>query len=399
MGRDAHQQAEKAGVPAYQAALGDILETLGRAPFDLDAVLRTILTHTTRLCHAERGFVYLLGDDGRYYHSADIGAPEAVVAYNLAHPISPTRATLTGRTVIERRPVHIPDVEADTEYDYPDAKRLGGFRAMLGVPMLREGTVVGVLSAWRDDPVPFSDRDIELVRLFADQAVIAVTTTRLVNTIERQRTELARFLSPQVAALVSTDEGERMLAGHRREITVVFCDLRGFTAFSEAAEPEEVLDVLRAYHAVLGRRIVEAGGTLERFTGDGVMVFFNDPVAQEDHPLRAVQMALALRADVAELAQGWRRLGHQLGLGIGIGTGYATLGRIGFEGRFDYAAIGSVVNLTARLCAEAGDGVILLSPRAHARLVDSVTVTDVGERTIRGFAQPVRVVEVIGLVG
>ncbi|MGZ6271585.1 MAG: adenylate/guanylate cyclase domain-containing protein, partial [Candidatus Limnocylindrales bacterium] len=327
------------------------------------------------------------------------GAPEAVVAYNLAHPISPTRATLTGRTVIERRPVHIPDVEADTEYDYPDAKRLGGFRAMLGVPMLREGTVVGVLSAWRDDPVPFSDRDIELVRLFAVQAVIAVTTTRLVNTIERQRTELARFLSPQVAALVSTDEGERMLAGHRREITVVFCDLRGFTAFSEAAEPEEVLDVLRAYHAVLGRRIVEAGGTLERFTGDGVMVFFNDPVAQEDHPLRAVQMALALRADVAELAQGWRRLGHQLGLGIGIGTGYATLGRIGFEGRFDYAAIGSVVNLTARLCAEAGDGVILLSPRAHARLVDSVTVTDVGERTIRGVAQPVRVVEVIGLVG
>ena len=156
--------------------------------------------------------------------------------------------------------------------------------------------------------------------------------------------------------------------------------------------------MLRVYHGVLGRRIVEAGGTLERFTGDGVMVFFNDPVAQEDHPLRAVQMALSLRADVAELAQGWRRLGHQLGLGIGIGTGYATLGRIGFEGRFDYAAIGSVVNLTARLCAEAGDGVILLSPRAHARLADSVMVTDVGEVTMKGFAQPVHVVEVVGLV-
>jgi class 3 adenylate cyclase len=397
MGRDGDHGSENGGVTADQAALGDILETLGQAPFDLDAILRTILTHTARLCHAKRGFIYLLGDDGRYYHAADIGAPEAVVAFNLAHPITPTRATLTGRTVIERRAVHIPDVDLDAEYDYPEAKRLGGFRAMLAVPMLREGTVVGVLSAWRDEPLPFTDREIELVQLFANQAVIAVTTTRLVRTIERQRTELARFLSPQVAALVSSDAGERMLAGHRREITVVFCDLRGFTAFSEAAEPEEVLDVLRSYHAALGRRIVEAGGTLERFTGDGVMVFFNDPVEQPDHPQRAVQMALALRADVAELAQGWRRLGHRLGLGIGIGTGYATLGRIGFEGRFDYAAIGSVVNLTARLCAEAGDGAILLSPRAHARLADSVTVTDVGELTMKGFAQPVHVVEVVSL--
>jgi adenylate cyclase len=336
---------------AYQAALGDILGTLGRAPFDLDAVLRTILTHTTRLCHATRGFIYLLGDDGRYRHAADIGAPQAVVAFNLAHPITPTRATLTGRVAIERRPVHIPDVDADPEYDYPDAKRLGGFRTLLGVPMLREGTVVGVLSAWRVEPDPFTDAEIELVRLFADQAVIALTTTRLVSTIERQRVELSRFLSPQVATLISSDEGERMLAGHRREITVVFCDLRGFTAFSEAAEPEEVLDVLRAYHQVLGRRIDDAGGTLERFTGDGVMVFFNDPVEQADHAMRAVRMALALRSDVAELAEGWGRLGHRLGFGVGIGTGYATLGRIGFEGRFDYAAIGSVVNLTARPCA------------------------------------------------
>lgn len=384
------------GTLAYQAALGDILESLGRAPFDLDAVLLTIITHAARLCHAERGFVRLLEEDGKYHHVVEIGAPQALIDFNRANPITPTRATLTGRTVIDRKPVHIPDVDLDAEYDYPEARRLGGFRAMLGVPMLREGIVVGVVDLWRDQPIPFTDEEIRLVKLFADQAVIALTTTRLVQTIERQRSELARFLSPQVAAVISSDESERMLAGHRREITVAFCDLRGFTAFSEAAEPEEVLDVLRAYHAVLGRRIEQAGGTLERFTGDGVMVFFNDPVEQPDHALRAARMALALREDVAGLASGWRQLGHRLGFGVGIGTGYATLGRIGFEGRFDYAAIGSVVNLSARLCAEAGDSVILLSPRAHARLGDSVTVRDVGEMEIKGFSQPVHVVELTG---
>jgi len=387
------------GTLAYQSALGDILRTLGRAPFDLDAILRTIVSHATGLCNAERGFIYLLGEDGRFHHAADIGAPEAVVAFNRANPITPTRATLTGRTAIERRAVHIPDVELDTEYDYPDAKRLGGFRAMLGVPMLREETVIGVLNVWRDEPIPFTAEEIEIVEQFADQAVIALATTQLVGTIERQRAEMSRFLSPQVAALISSKEGERLLAGHRREITVVFCDLRGFTAFSEAAEPEEVLDVLRAYHQALGMRITQAGGTLERFTGDGVMVFFNDPVEQADHAERAVRMALALRGDVAELAEGWLRLGHRLGFGVGIGTGYATMGRIGFEGRADYAAIGSVVNLTARLCAEAGDGIILLSPRANAKLADRVTVRAVGEMTMKGFSQPIQVVEVIGLAG
>ena len=383
---------------AYQAAIGDVLRTLGEATVDLDSVLATILTHATRLCNAERGFAYLRGDDGRYRHSAAIGASDAIIEFNLAHPITPTRGTLVGRTVIERRAIHIPDVDQDAEYDYPDAKRLGGFRAMLGVPMLREGDVVGVVTIWRDDPIPFTDDEIEIVQQFADQAVIAVTTTQLVATIERQRAELARFLSPQVAALVSSEEGERLLAGHRREITVVFTDLRGFTAFSESAEPEDVLHVLREYHAVLGRRITEAGGTLERFTGDGVMVFFNDPVEQEDHVERAVRMALELRADVAALAEGWRNLGHRLGFGVGIGTGYATMGRIGFEGRVDYAAIGSVVNLTARLCAEATDGAILLSPRARARLGERFTLRDAGEMTVKGFSQPIQVADVVGLV-
>jgi class 3 adenylate cyclase len=382
---------------SYQAALGDVLRTLGQAPFDLDAVLAAILRHSTRLCHAERGFIYLRGEDGRYRHRAAIGATDAIIEFNLANPIVPTRGTLVGRTAIERRAVNVPDVEDDSEYTYHEAKRLGVFRAMLGVPMLREGEVVGVVTAWREEPAAFDDDEVAIVQQFADQAVIAVTTTQLVGTIERQRTELGRFLSPQVAALVSSPEGEQLLAGHRREITVVFCDLRGFTAFSESAEPEDVMHVLREYHAVLGRGITDAGGTLERFTGDGVMVFFNDPVVQEDHAERAVRMALALKSDVAALAGGWRRLGHELGFGVGIATGYATMGRIGFEGRVDYAAVGSVVNLAARLCGEAADGAILLSPRAHARLGERLTVRDAGEMTMKGFSRPVRVAEVVDL--
>jgi len=397
MGSPPTDEAPAERSAAYEEALGDVLRSLGGEPFDLDAVLATILSHAARLCHAERGFIYLRGEDGRYRYSAAIGASDAIIEFNLAHPIVPERKTLTGRTVIERRAVHIPDVELDAEYDYPEGRRLGGWRAMLGVPMMRQGEVIGVVTVWRDVPIPFTDEEIWLVEQFADRAVIAVATTQLVNTIERQRTELARFLSPQVAALVSSPQGERLLAGHRREITVVFCDLRGFTAFSESAEPEDVMQVLREYHAVLGRGITKAGGTLERFTGDGVMVFFNDPLEQEDHAERAVRMAVALRTEVAVLAEAWGRMGHELGFGVGIATGYATLGRIGFEGRVDYAAVGTVVNLGARLCAEAGDGAILLSPRTQARLGERVTVREAGEMTMKGISRPVRVAEVIDL--
>jgi adenylate cyclase len=296
-----------------------------------------------------------------------------------------------GRTALTRQVVHVPDVEQDAEYTYVDAKRLGGFRAMLGVPMLREDIVVGVVTMWRDEPIPFTDDEIEIVRQFADQAVIAVTTTQLLGTIEHQRTELSRFLAPEVANLISSPDGGALLAGHRREITVVFTDLRGFTPFSESAEPEDVMSVLREYHRVLGGRITEAGGTLERFTGDGVMVFFNDPIEQPDHAELAIRMAMALRDDVAALSEGWRRLGHRLGFGVGIATG--------FEGRGDYAAVGSVVNLGARLCAHAEDGQILLSPRTRAGVEARATIRDAGELPIKGFAQPVHVSELIGLKG
>ncbi|HET9562363.1 MAG TPA: response regulator, partial [Propionibacteriaceae bacterium] len=174
---------------------------------------------------------------------------------------------------------------------------------------------------------------------------------------------LRRFLSPQVAELVINSGDDSILGSHRREIVVVFCDLRGFTAFAESSEPEEVMGVLGEYHAALGELIFRYEGTLERFTGDGLMVFFNDPIPLDKPAQRAVEMALAMRDRVRTLAEGWSRLGHDLGFGVGIAQGFATLGRIGYEGRFDYAAIGSVTNLAARLCAEAGAGQVLVSQR------------------------------------
>jgi adenylate cyclase len=221
--------------------------------------------------------------------------------------------------------------------------------------------------------------------------------TALTATIERQREELSRFLSPQVAALVSSPQGEQMLAGHRRQITAVFCDLRGFTAFAETAEPEELFGVLRDYHEAMGALIVEHGGTLEHFAGDGIMIFFNDPVLQPDHVERAVRMAVAMRERFVGLAVRWRKLGYELAFGVGIAVGYATLGRIGFDGRFDYGAIGNAVILASRLSSEAKGGQILLSQRAFAAVEDIVEAESVGELALKGFSRPVPAVDVIAL--
>ena len=220
--------------------------------------------------------------------------------------------------------------------------------------------------------------------------------TEQVEQLERLG-RLRRFLSPQVAELVVSSGDDSILESHRREITVVFCDLRGFTAFAETVEPEDVMVVLAEFHGAVGDLVHRFEGTLERFTGDGVVVFFNDPIPCEDAPQRAMRMAVAIRSRVGQLAEGWRRKGYDIELGIGIAQGHATLGRIGFEGRSDYAAIGSVTNLAARLCAEATAGQILISQRVHSATEDMVTADAVGELTLRGFSRPMPAFNVIGL--
>ena len=210
---------------------------------------------------------------------------------------------------------------------------------------------------------------------------------------------LKRFFSPQLAEAILTGGAEDPLKSHRRDITVVFLDLRGFTAFAETSEPEEVMAVLREYHAAMGTLIVEHEGTLERFTGDGMMIFFNDPVVVENPSERAVRMAVAMRERVAELAKRWRKLGHDLDFGVGIAQGYATIGAIGFEGRWDYGAIGNVTNLAARLCAEAKPGQVLIAQRVYAAVEDLVEATLTGELALKGFSRPIPTYEVITLRG
>ena len=201
---------------------------------------------------------------------------------------------------------------------------------------------------------------------------------------------LKRFLAPQIAELVLNEGDERVLESHRRDVTVVFCDLRGFTAFAETAEPEEVMAVLRDYHAQLGALIHKYEGTLERFLGDGLMVLFNDPLRCPDPSLRAVRMAVEMRTAVAELAAGWHKHGHDLGFGMGIAHGYATLGRIGFEGRFDYSAIGTVVNLAARLCSQAQAGQILIDPKVYAAVDALADVEPAGELVLKGLSRAIK---------
>jgi len=200
---------------------------------------------------------------------------------------------------------------------------------------------------------------------------------------------LRRFLSPQIAEAIVSAGGDQVLASHRREITVVFCDLRGFTSFAETAEPEEVMKVVREYHETLGKLIHKHEATLERFTGDGLMVWFNDPLPCPDPSLKAVRMAVEMRDSVAGLLQRWRKLGHELGFGVGIAQGYATLGRIGFEGRFDYAAIGTVVNLAARLCSEAADGQVLIDRKVNAAVEATATTEQAGQLTLKGLHRSV----------
>jgi class 3 adenylate cyclase/CheY-like chemotaxis protein len=217
-----------------------------------------------------------------------------------------------------------------------------------------------------------------------------------VSQIQRM-SRLRRFLSPQLAELIVDSGDESFLESHRREIVVVFCDLRGFTSFAEASDPEEVMGVLQEYFEALGDLIFRFEGTLERFTGDGLMVFFNDPVRCEDGPARAIRMGVAMRTRVRGLAETWARQGHDLSLGIGIAQGYATLGRIGFEGRHDYAAIGSVTNLAARLCAEAEPWQILCSERVYAAAGPVAVGEDAGVRELRGFSRSVHAFDVKGI--
>jgi class 3 adenylate cyclase len=379
-----------------QEAVANILRALSTSGMRLQPVLDEIVGAAARLCRADGCFIYL-ADGDLFRMRAHVGAKPEVVEYERQHPDRAGPGSATGRVAMTRQPVHIPDVGADPRYKHV-SRDLDAFGTLLSLPVLFNDELVGVFGLSRREVSPFEQSEIDLMTTFADQSAIAIANANLFETVERQRVELSRFLSPEVAALVSSEEGAQLLAGHRRYITVVYFDLRGFTAFVETAEPEELIDVIRSYHEAAGELVFAHGGTLEHFAGDGLMVFFNDPVPVDGHELQAVRLALAMRERVAELASGWRKRGYELGLGAGIAVGHATLGRIGFEGRYDYGVLGTVTNLAARLSDEASPGQILLSQRAYAAVEEQVKAEKVSDLTVKGFSKPVPAYEVLGIV-
>jgi class 3 adenylate cyclase/putative methionine-R-sulfoxide reductase with GAF domain len=275
---------------------------------------------------------------------------------------------------------------------------LADVQSQLALPLAVKDRLIGVLAVESRTPNAFDELDEVLLGIVGHQAATAIDNARSYQMVE-QLGRLKRFFSPQLADLIIRGGADDPLKTHRREITVVFLDLRGFTAFAETSEPEELMGVLHEYHAEMGRLILAHDGTLERFTGDGMMIFFNDPVLMPDAAERAVRMAVAMRDRAAELSLGWRRKGFDLDLGIGIAKGFATIGAIGFEGRWDYGAVGTVTNLAARLCAEARPGQILISPRVLLEVERLLEVEELDLLTVKGLARPVRPLNVLRLRG
>ena len=386
---DAGPPYGEASAEEREAAVRDVIQTIARTTFDLDAVLQTVIDQAVRLCRADTGNIARRdGEKDEYRIAAFTSMSDEYERLVRKRIYTPERGSVVGRTLLEKQVVHIRDVLEDAEYALLDLQKIAGYRTALGVPMMRDGEPIGAIAVSRNEVRPFSEAEIRLVETFADYVVIAVENVRLYQTVERQKTELARY-APQAAKLLSSDEGTQLLDGHRREITTLFCDLRGFTAFSETAEPEVVLSILREYHTAAGEVVSANEGTIEHFAGDGLMAFFNDPVQIDDHELAAVQTAATLSERFTTLAVDWRKRGYDLGLGIGIATGYATLGRIGFEGRYEYGAIGNAVILASRLSDAADPGEILLSQRTDASLEGRIATEPVPVLRLKGFTRPV----------
>jgi class 3 adenylate cyclase/CheY-like chemotaxis protein len=383
----------------HQTAIGEVLKEVGQATRDATPVFMAVIRHAQRLCRADNVGMWRRDGD-EFVFVADTWGKSTFQEYAAGHPQDMTASGVVGRAARLKQSVLIPDLDVDPDYP-PEAlaqlRKAVPAKQLFGVPLLLDGEVIGVISMIWAATHPVSDREVALVETFADQAALAVNNVRLFQTVERQREELSRYLSPQIGELITSEEGKRLLDGHRRAVTVAFCDLRGFTPFSETVEPEEVLSVLRTYHKAMGELIAEHGGTLEHFEGDGMMVFFNDPMEVADHEDRAVRMAVAMRDRFARISEPWKKKGYELGFGVGVATGYATLGRIGYEGRYDYAAIGNVTILAQRLSARAEPGQILISQRMNAAVEERVGTTSIGDLEIKGLTRPVPAFEVTGL--
>jgi class 3 adenylate cyclase/HAMP domain-containing protein len=412
-----------------------VLEEVGRAvasSLDLNAVLPTVAARALEITHADA--VLIFGYDAAKHQfnlTEAIGIDKSTGQARLAIDAD---GSVLGDAAASGEPVAIPDLADAADHPLRNVAIAAGFHSVLVVPLVDQKGILGSLVVLRNSAGEFSENLIGLMRTFAHQSVLAMRNARLFTEVDQKGRELAtahstvqqqadqllnwnksleervekqlgeierirkleRFLAPQVAQLIASSDGhDSLLDSHRREVTVVFCDLRGFTAFTESTEPEEAMAVLREYHAALGELIFRYEGTLDRYAGDGVMILFNAPIEFADHTSRAVKMAVEMRDTIGLLTQKWRNRGHSLGFGVGIALGYATLGQIGFERRLEYAAIGSVTNLASRLCDEAKANQIVVSRRVFGMVEPWVEGKPLDDLNLKGFNHPVLAVEIL----
>ena len=419
-----------------------VLEEVGRAvasSLDLDAVLPTVASRAIEITHADAVLIYSYDASKRQYNLTEAGGIDKSVEGR--HQVIGENNTLLGLAASKGEPIAIADLATISDHVLRNVALEAGFHAVLVVPLVDQQGVLGALVVLRRIAGEFPPNMIGLMSTFANQSVLAMRNARLFTEVDHKGRELSsanavvreqadklkeqteqlrnwnrsleervekqlgeierirkleRFLAPQVAQLIASSDGhDALLDSHRREVTVVFCDLRGFTAFTEATEPEEAMNVLREYHAALGELIFRYEGTLDRYAGDGVMILFNAPIQFDDHTKRAVKMACEMRDAIGALTQKWRNRGHSLGFGMGIALGYATLGQIGFEHRLEYAAIGSVTNLASRLCDEAEANQIVVSRRVYGMVEQWVEARPLDDLVLKGFNHPVLAMEIL----
>jgi class 3 adenylate cyclase len=397
-----------------EAATREILLAISQSRDDERPVFDVVLRNAANLCGASMASLNITSEDrSQVVKVADWGNQFSgrLAAGTTAWPIEAENAPSV--CVREGRIVHLHDM-ADTDlYRSGDAKRVAavdaqGIRTFLAVPLFSDNRSVGCISVYRDVVSPFAADEIALVETFAAQAVIAIENARQFKALETLNTELEsrveeqvgeiermgrlkRFLPAAVADTVVSSGSQKILSSHRALLGVLFCDIRGFTAFCETAEPEETIEVLQTYHQEMGKLINAHGAGVDHRMGDGIMVLFNDPLPCNDPAGDAVRLAIAMRARMTELCKTWKRMGYRLGFGVGVSLGYATVGMVGFEGRFDYTASGTAINLASRLCDEAEDGEILLSPRAAIAVEDGFQVESRGELILKGLREPLEV--------
>ncbi|MBB4365413.1 class 3 adenylate cyclase/HAMP domain-containing protein [Bradyrhizobium sp. CIR18] len=419
-----------------------VLEEVGRAvasSLDLNAVLPTIAARAIEITHADAVLIYGFDAETRRFNLVEANGIDK--SADGAHVTIDEGQNILSDAAESGEPIAIAELGAAAEQPLREVAIAAGFHSVLVVPLVDQQGTLGSLVVLRRASGEFAASIIGLMRTFANQAVLAMRNARLFTEVDhkshaletanetvraqadklREQTEqlknwnksleervktqlgeierirkLERFLAPQVAQLIaSSDSPEGLLTSQRREVTVVFCDLRGFTAFTEATEPEEAMNVLREYHAALGKLIFKYEGTLDKYAGDGVMILFNAPIQFEDHTKRAVKMAVEMRDTIGPLTERWRNRGHSLGFGIGIAVGYATLGQVGFEQRLEYAAIGSVTNLASRLCGEAKPNQIVVSRRVYGIVEPWVEARALDDLQLKGFNHPVLAMEIL----